>query len=211
MDEQKPGPLDYFRAIFLNVPDKVDEVLLGGRALVYVGVTLWGLTFIFHSVESNYVAHSFLHNVNLAFHEAGHIVFRIFGHFMMVAGGTLAQILMPATVMAAFLFKNRDGFGASIGLWWVGQNFIDIAPYVNDARDLELILLGGVTGKDVANYHDWEYLLGVTGLLEYDHFLAKLSHFFGSGLMILAGVWGGYMLYRQYLVYKEQPRRKPML
>ncbi len=199
MSEEKPTPLDYFKAIFLYVPDSVEPVSLIGRAIAYLIIFIWGWTFIFHSVESNYVASSFLHNVNLVFHEAGHVIFSPFGRFIHVLGGTLGQLLIPFIVLCAFLLKNRDAFGASVGLWWLGQNFMDIAPYVNDARDLKLPLLGGVTGRDVLDYHDWEYLLGKPGLLRYDHFLGHASHCLGIFVMLTAFVWGGYILYRQYV------------
>jgi hypothetical protein len=201
--EVKPGPMDYFRAIFLQVPDRVDWVSWGGRALVLAVLIIWGLTFMFHSVSSNYVGQSFLHNVNLPFHEAGHIIFSLFGRFMQVAGGTLGQLLMPLIVMFAFLWKNRDAFGASVGLWWLGESLMDTAPYINDARDLNLVLLGGVTGKDVDDYHDWQYLLGELRLLPADHALAQGAHWLGIGLMVTAFVWGGYMLYRQYQIAKD--------
>ena len=42
--------------------------------------------------------------------------------------------------------KKNNLFGASLSLWWIGQNFVDCAPYINDARVQELILIGGVTG-----------------------------------------------------------------
>jgi hypothetical protein len=193
MENNKPALFDYFKYIFLHVPDKVDQVTLVGRTIVFVGLFIWGWTFILHSVESNYVASSFMHNINLVFHEAGHVVFRPFGKFIMFLGGSLGQVLMPAIVMVAFLIKNRDTFGAS-----VGQNFMDMAPYINDARDLKLPLLGGVTGQDVVDYHDWEFLLGRTGLAQYDHILGHGAHYLGTILMITAWVWGGYMLYRQY-------------
>jgi len=195
---EEPTYFDYFKAMTLYVPDEVSPVTLVGRAIVYILFFIWGWTFILHSVESNYVAESFMHNINLVFHEAGHIIFSPFGRFMTVLGGTLSQLLMPAIVMGAFLITNRNPFAASIGLWWLGQNFMDIAPYINDARDLRLPLLGGVTGRDVADYHDWEYLLGRLGLLEQDHFLAQMSQYFGILLMLTAFVWGAYMLYRQY-------------
>ena len=75
---------------------------------------------------------------------------------------------------------------------------MDIAPYINDARALELMLLGGVTGKDVIDYHDWEYLLRKLGLLQYDHTLASLSYTLGIILMLVAFVWGGYLLVKQF-------------
>jgi hypothetical protein len=196
--EEKPTPGDYFRQIFFHVEDSVNPVVLGGRVFVYVIFFFWGWTFIFHSVDSNYVASSFMHNVNLVFHEAGHIIFSPFGRFVMVLGGSLSQILMPLVVIVAFLLTSRDPFGASIGLWWMGNSFMDVAPYIADARDLKLPLLGGVTGRDVEDYHDWEYLLNTLHIARLDKTLGSLSHFFGALLILTAYVWGGYILYRQY-------------
>ena len=39
-------------------------------------------------------------------------------------------------------------FGGAVALWWLGQSCLDVAPYACDARKEELILLGGVTGKE---------------------------------------------------------------
>ena len=32
------------------------------------------------------------------------------------------------------LLQSRDAFGASVAGWWLGQNFLDIAPYIGDAN-----------------------------------------------------------------------------
>jgi hypothetical protein len=61
-----------------------------------------------------------------------------------------------------------------------------------------LILLGGVAGRDVDDYHDWEYILHESGLLQYDHALAKTAHIIGIVLMIAAFAWGGSLLYKQF-------------
>ncbi len=171
---------------------------VAGRLIVLVGLAVWGWTFMTASVASNYVGQSFMHNINLPFHEAGHIIYSPLGRFMQVLGGTLGQILIPCLCVGAFLLKNHDPFGASVGLWWVGQSFMDIAPYITDARSLDLILLGGVTGKDVDGYHDWQNILGTLGWLEYDHALAQASHWFGACLMVLALAWGGTVLFLQF-------------
>lgn len=121
----------------------------------------------------------------------------------MMLGGSLGQLLMPFICLIVFLVKSRDPFGASVALWWLGQNFIDLAPYINDARALNLTLLGGITGRDAANYHDWEFILRKLGLLSWDHGLAKFSHFTGSLFILIAFAWGGYLLYRQYEIVKN--------
>jgi hypothetical protein len=139
----------------------------------------------------------FMHLINLPFHEAGHIIFSPFGRFIMFLGGTLGQLLIPLICAVALLLSYGQNFGAAACLWWFGQNFLDVAPYINDARALNLILLGGVTGKETDG-HDWENILRTLGWLKHDHLLAKLAYSTGLVLMILALAWGGYLLYRQF-------------
>jgi hypothetical protein len=141
---------------------------------------------------------SFMHAVNLVFHEAGHVVFRPFGDFMTVLGGSLFQLIVPLVVAAAFLLKNRDPFGASVGVWWLGVSFKDLAPYIYDASRLVMPLLGGVTGADVPGYHDWNNILRRLDLLWADHLVAKWSDCAGAALIAAFMVWGGYVLYREY-------------
>jgi hypothetical protein len=171
-------------------------IVLAGRAAVWVGLAVWTAMFASHAVASNYAGESFLHLVNLVFHEAGHVVFAPFGQFLMVAGGSLLQVLVPLSCVAAFL-RARDPFGATVGLWWAGQNLLDLAPYINDARALRLVLLGGRTGAEVEG-HDWEYLLGALGWLHHDHALARAAHGLGLTVMAVALAWGLALLWGQW-------------
>lgn len=100
--------------------------------------------------------------VNLLIHEGGHGIFKIFGKYIHALGGTLAQILIPG-MFVVFYFINKKKIPAQISLVWLGQNLINISIYASDARAQRLPLLGG---KKV--YHDWTYLLGETGLLNFD-------------------------------------------
>ncbi|MGZ4969205.1 MAG: zinc ribbon domain-containing protein [Methylobacter sp.] len=169
------------------------------RVLVLTGLMLWSWQLIGPSIESNAVGYSFLHGVNLVFHEAGHVIFRPFGAFITSLGGTLGQLLMPSICMSVLLFKTRDPFGASVALWWVGENFLDIAPYMNDARAGQLPLLGGNFGHSAPyGVHDWQYLLTESGLLQYDHFLAKAVFAAGAVIMMLSLLWSVFLLVRQY-------------
>jgi hypothetical protein len=154
------------------------------------------------SIQSNYVGESFLHLINLPFHEAGHVIFSPFGRLIQFLGGTLGQWLVPFIVLCAFLVKGNP-FGAAVGLWWLGESFLDIAPYMDDARAGQLMLLGGVTGSEVEDYHDWEVILSSLGWLKYDHLIARISFTIGSIFMILSFVWGGYILWRQFKELKN--------
>jgi len=174
-----------------------DAVTFVGRGLVFLLLLWWGWRFITTPLETNYTGESFLHLINLPFHEAGHLLFMPFGRFMMFLGGTLGQILMPIICLAMFLLKTRDPFGASVALWWTAENFMDVAPYINDARALDLMLLGGVTGKETDG-HDWENILGMLGWLPYDHRIAHLSYDLGIALMLASFAWGVVLLLRHY-------------
>ena len=88
---------------------------------------------------------SVLHGVNLVFHEAGHVLFLPFGPFLRTLGGSLMQLLVPVICLIALLRENKDRFGASLALWWAGENLLDLAPYIADARALELVL--AMTGR----------------------------------------------------------------
>lgn len=143
------------------------------------------------------------HTVNLVFHEAGHVVFRLLGNFLSVLGGTLMQLAVPAVFAVYFLFWRRDTYASAVTFWWFGENFLDIAPYAYDAKDLNLVLLGGHTGKE--GFHDWEYLLGSIGLIEYSHGIGRAIWLAGISLMMLSLAWAGFLVYRQHRIIKGRP------
>ncbi len=68
---------------------------------------------------------------------------------------------------------------------------------INDTRELDLILLGGVTGKETDG-HDWDNILTTLGWLEYDHRLAHLAYYLGILLMPDSFAWGGLLLLKHY-------------
>jgi len=189
--DDKTKPLTQW--LFYETPQSTLACL--GRSIIFVGLVILSWRLINPSIESNAVGNSFLHLINLPFHEAGHIIFRPFGAFITSLGGTLGQLIMPSICLGVLLIKTRDPFGAAVALWWVGENFLDIAPYINDARAGRLPLLGGNFGHSSPyGFHDWEYLLTESGLLNYDHILAKVAFMSGSIIMLLSLLWGGLLL-----------------
>ncbi|MFC1821816.1 zinc ribbon domain-containing protein [Thermodesulfobacteriota bacterium] len=189
----------FVKDLFFHVEPIINPLYFGGRALLFLIILIWGWQFIFCTVESNYVGKSFWHLVNLPFHEAGHIIFRPFGRLMTSLGGSLGQLLMPLACLVTFLLVTRDTFAGSVSLWWFGQNFMDLAPYINDARALKLPLLGGNTGRTAPyGFHDWEFILKESGLIRYTKTIAKASHTIGIIIILIAFAWGGYLLFKQY-------------
>ncbi len=146
-------------------------------------------------MRQDVVGASFLHLVNLPFHEAGHLVFSPFGDLLTSLGGSLLQVLVPAACWLVFTTTSLDRFGAAVACWWTGQSLLDVAIYANDARALNLVLLGGHTGAEVEG-HDWEHILGVLGWSAHDHQIAWTMHAIGGVLMLGALVRGAYLVGR---------------
>ena len=191
------------KRLVLAQAEDLNPIIVGARALIFLLLLVWGIGFIRIPIEYGEINDTFMHNVNLVFHEAGHILFMPFGRFMAVLGGTLGQLLIPLICMCVLLFKTRDPFGASVGLWWVGQSLLDVAPYVYDARLQELMLLGGVTGRDASGYHDWNNILGMLGWLSADQTIARGVYWVGTLLMVIALSWGGLLMYRQIMASRD--------
>lgn len=125
--------------------------------------------------------------INLAIHEAGHVVFGFFGiDFLMVAGGTILQLAAP--LIAAWMFyRQRDYFGIAIAFCWLATNFFDVAAYAADARagELQLVSLGGGDPE-----HDWFIMLAETDLLNYDKVIGGMFRAAGD-LCFLFGIGFG--------------------
>ncbi len=183
---------------FLRPRPNVSKADVLGYGLVWLLLVWWGLAFLAMDFRSAEIMNHWFHNVDLIFHEAGHVLFMPFGRWMMFLGGSAFQVLLPLSLMFAFLIVNKDGFAASTCLWWAGQSMMDVAPYIADARALRLPLLGGGTGADRPGSHDWANLLRPLGMLGEDIRIASIVDAIGSGLLLIALIWGAYMLWVYY-------------
>jgi hypothetical protein len=132
----------------------------------------------------------FMHLINTPIHEAGHVFFRLFGEFSGVAGGSLFQVIVPIVFFSYFVW-NKKPFSASIVLFWVGQSLTDVYVYANDAVVMQLPLLSGMTGSE-GGFHDWNYLLTETGMLDKTVLVAKIIRFSGT-LIIFAAILGSFL------------------
>jgi hypothetical protein len=183
--------------LWLGAPGTSGPIGLAGRALLFGLLALLTAGFLRSGLDAEHLGGSFLHLVNLPFHEAGHVLFSPFGRFMMTLGGSLLQVAVPVICAVVFLTKTRDPFAAAAAAWWAGQNFMDLAPYIADARALQLVLLGGHTGAEVEG-HDWEYILQTLGWLHRDVALGQAAFVVGAVVMVGALAWGAAVLVRQY-------------
>jgi hypothetical protein len=139
------------------------------------------------------------HLPDLVFHEAGHVLFMPFGQFMTALGGSLFQCALPLALAGVFL-RQGNHFGAIVCGWWAGQNLVDVAPYIADARSLQLVLIGGRTGGEVEG-HDWESILTQLGWLHLDRTLGLWVYRAGMVTMMASLATG-------LLMMLNQPRRE---
>ena len=185
----------------LYVPAHVNSFVFYGRLIAYLFAFVWGWRLYAMDVGAGEIMDSFMHLVVLPIHEAGHMLFIPFGRFMTVLGGSLFQVLLPLELMFAFVFglggSRRDNFAASLMLWWAAASIIDVAPYIWDAYDPKLMLLGGATGAE-SDGHDWQNILGDLGLIKWAHLIAGVAHKLGLALMLSAYAWGAALLYFQF-------------
>lgn len=122
-----------------------------------------------------------LDSFNLALHEAGHPLVGMFSNRLMVYGGTLFQLAFPLAV--AWHFQRRDhSVGVAVAWVWLGENLLNVARYMADARAQVLPLVGG-------GEHDWTEILSRWGLLASDVRLAGLLRVVATLVTVGACVW----------------------
>ena len=129
---------------------------------------------------------SFLDNIDLPIHEFGHLLFRPFGQFLMVAGGSLFQVIFPLVFVGYFLWQ-RSLYSAAVVVFWVGQSVLNVWVYAADAVVMQLVLTSGFTGSE-GSFHDWNYLLTATGLIGSTKAVAGAIRLAGTLVIISAGV-----------------------
>lgn len=152
-----------------------------------IGLALWAGVLLACQAAWGWVP--FLDSANLAFHEAGHPLFgMLFGDTLMVYGGTLMQLLIPAA--CAFEMRRQEQFnGAYFCVIWLAENLLNVARYMADARAHELPLVGGL---DPEYAHDWTHILNNWGALQLDTTLAGIVRVLAVALMgaaLLAAWW----------------------
>lgn len=164
---------------------------ISGIALI-CWLVAYGL-FILHAAKDEDGFLLFDH-INLPFHEAGHVFLNPLGEFIGFCGGTIFQLLIPFAIMVNFWIK-RETTGFVFCLFWFGENFLNIARYMADARDMVMPLVGG-------GDHDWNYIFSELGVLRKDKQIAGVVRALGWGIMVSAVGW---------LFLKSEKRQRAIL
>jgi hypothetical protein len=150
---------------------------------------------------------SFLDNVDLPIHEFGHLLFRIFGEFIGIAGGSLFQVFLPAVFVGYFIWYRRY-YSAAIVLFWVGQSILNMWVYASDAIVMQLVLTSGLTGSE-GGFHDWNYMLDRLGLLGSTKTVAAIIRFVGTVMIIAAAAASLYFSFERDASRNNELCRQP--
>ncbi len=140
-----------------------------GAWLVFYAVCLWGAA----------TGGGILRWINLVFmpvHEGGHLLFRFFGEWITVAGGTILQLLLPFALAIYFVFRRQIA-GTAFCAFFLFEQFLPVGIYMADARAQALDY---VTVGDPENaVHDWYYLFNSVGVLQHDTAIGATLSFLG--------------------------------
>lgn len=142
--------------------------------------------FVFYELLSGGDFPQYMNLVFVPVHEGGHLLFKWFGEFAAVAGGTFLQLAAPAMLAIYFAFR-RQPQGVTFCTFFLFQQFFPIATYMADARAQELPLLTVGSGDNVI--HDWSYLFGKFGLLAHDTQIASAMRVIGWVGMLATVAW----------------------
>ena len=129
--------------------------------------------------------------IDLAIHEIGHILWSPLGEFMGFAGGTLTQLLIPVAA-GYMLYRQRDWFGVTIAVCWLGINCFETVEYAADAVARRLPLVSPSTATPM---HDWTYLLSRLGLLDQTAEVAAAWQWAGRLIMGAGVAFGAWVLW----------------
>lgn len=178
MDRRSPSPPTRDEVIDRLLRDaKAPRVTLADL----LGVALFAAVCLgFHWLSANGWV-PLLDSANLALHEAGHPLIGLFSQRATVYGGTLFQIAFP--LAAAWHFhRGGQATGVAAAVVWLGENLLNIARYMADARAQQLPLVGG-------GDHDWTEIFSRWHVLPLDGRIAGTTRLLGVLLIAGAVVW----------------------
>jgi hypothetical protein len=119
--------------------------------------------------------------INLLVHEAGHIVFSLFGDTVGVPAGPALQLAVPLFVTFQ-LWRRGESVPAAVSALWSAESLMYTAEYMADANRLALPLIGD-------HPHDWRLLLDRAGALESAEEIGLALHVLASIAAIGAVSW----------------------
>jgi hypothetical protein len=196
----------------MNLPDALKErfPFFAGFEEDWQPVARWALVswLVFYCLflYQAYRGQGALLMIDLVFipiHEGGHLLFRFFGQWISVAGGTFLQLFTPFA-LAFYFALNREVTGTALCSFFFFEQSLPISTYMADARAQALPLL--TVGDADYVIHDWNYLFGSLGVLNHDTAIAGAVRAFGWLGMCATVAW---LILRAWTSVKSIGRVQP--
>lgn len=176
----------------LTMRDEAQIWSQGRSWMARLPLMIW-FCYVFYRHLNSPTYGSILAPANLGIHELGHFLFSPLGEFLGILGGTMLQLAAPVILMVNF-YHQGDFFAITLCFGWLSTNLFNVATYVADAS---LMILPLVSPFGVENViHDWNYLLGKMGLLQFDTAIAAMLRFEAAISMLICLVAGFWVLWQ---------------
>jgi hypothetical protein len=163
---------------FVNISFIQKHKLESIQTVLFLVCAWLAFSYMNTSVYEFGVLSTIFHNVNLIFHEAGHTLFMFFGEFLYILGGSLFQIIVPASI-AIYFYIKKEVFAFSLMLLWVATNIQEVSIYMADAVARSLPLLG-----DNIDSHDWHALFQMMNVLDKTNYIAATTSNIAFSLLL---------------------------
>jgi hypothetical protein len=164
----------------VQLPDDIQRRLNVYKALgALLLIAIWGWFALVKGDQTPFFVY-----LNIAVHEAGHVLFQPFGELTMLIMGSGFEVLFPFAVGVYFLLRRRDLVSTAVAWGWAASALASAATYIGDADDGRLALLGA-TGPDAAG--DWERILGVE-FFDKVYLADRIAETVGTAGFVLWGV-----------------------
>src|SRR5215813_7615188 len=137
---------------------------------------------------------TFIDNVHLPIHEAGHLLFGWFGETLGLWGGTLLQLLVPALLVVSFAVR-RELPGAAFCAFAFFHSLTGVATYMADAlrRELPLVTVGAIADEA---QHDWVRIFTSLGVLSHAIAIGNVTRLIAWAGMVGTVAWLAWHCYR---------------
>lgn len=128
-----------------------------------------------------------LYVINFGVHEISHIIISFLPAIIVSAAGSIGEMGFTVLVLAVAL-KAKAWFASVIAAIWVMFAMNSAGQYMADARTQLIPLIGpGDTVK-----HDWNFVFGELGWLQYDTLIGGIVRITGDvigAIALLIGLW----------------------
>lgn len=119
--------------------------------------------------------------INLLTHEAGHVIFSLFGETVGLLAGPALQLAVPFYI-TFLLWRRGESVPAAVSALWSAESLMYTAEYLADANRRALPLTGD-------HPHDWHLLLDRAGALGSAEEIGLALHLIASAAAIAAVWW----------------------